>query len=110
MEPDLDSHLSDSDDDSNSIVPHRTIDEILNDSDASTSSSSSLTTHHRSDNRLSRPNTVSQEFAESLKESDALAEGPAESSKLSPFKRIDDPVWRVPSSIFGLPISLIPLR
>ena len=37
----LDSHLSsDSDDDSNSIVPHRTIAEILYDYDSSTSSSS----------------------------------------------------------------------
>ncbi|KAE8703626.1 vacuolar protein sorting-associated protein 8-like protein isoform X2 [Hibiscus syriacus] len=84
----LDSHLSDSDDDSNSVVPHRTIDEILNDSDASTSSSSSpspLSTHHRSDDRLARSNTDPQEFAESPKGS---SEGPEDSSKLSPFKRI----------------------
>ncbi|PPD76068.1 hypothetical protein GOBAR_DD27005 [Gossypium barbadense] len=97
----LDSHFSDSDDDSNSIVPHRTIDEILNDSDASTSSSSPsspLSSHHRSDNRLARSNTVPQEFVELLEERDALSEGPAESSKTSPFKRIGDPVWRVSSS------------
>ncbi|GMI69544.1 vacuolar protein sorting 8 [Hibiscus trionum] len=97
----LDSHLSDSDDDSNSIVPHRTIDEILNDSDASTSSSSPsppLSTHNRSDNRLARSNTVPQEFVNSPKESDALSEGPVESSKLSAFKRIGDPIWRVPST------------
>ncbi|KAK8509712.1 hypothetical protein V6N13_093565 [Hibiscus sabdariffa] len=99
----LDSHLSDSDDDSNSIsvVPHRTIDEILNDSDASTSSSSPsspLSSHHRSDNRLARSNTVPQEFVKSPKESDAVLEGPAESSKFSSFKRIGDPIWRVPST------------
>ncbi|KAK5833933.1 hypothetical protein PVK06_017799 [Gossypium arboreum] len=66
----LDSHFSDSDDDSNSIVPHRTIDEILNDSDASTSSSSPsspLSSYQRSDNRLARSNTVPQEFVELLK-------------------------------------------
>ncbi|KAK5776227.1 Vps8 [Gossypium arboreum] len=97
----LDSHFSDSDDDSNSIVPHRTIDEILNDSDASTSSSSPsspLSSYQRSDNRLARSNTVPQEFVELLEERDALSEGPAESSKTSPFKRIGDPVWRVSSS------------
>ncbi|KAE8671209.1 vacuolar protein sorting-associated protein 8-like protein isoform X3 [Hibiscus syriacus] len=97
----LDSHFSDTDDDSNSIVPHRTIDEILNDSDVSTSSSSPsspLSNHHSSDNRLARSNTVPQEFVQSLKESDALSEGQAESSKLSSFKRIGVPIWWVSST------------
>ncbi|GMI98953.1 vacuolar protein sorting 8 [Hibiscus trionum] len=114
MEPDidslLDSHLSDSDDDSDSIVPHRTIDEILNDSDASTSSSSSssLSTHRGSDNRLARSNTVPQEFTESLKESDALSEGRTESSKLRPFKRIGDPIWRVSSTSSSSSLKQLP--
>ncbi|XVF33081.1 hypothetical protein REPUB_Repub17cG0137500 [Reevesia pubescens] len=98
----LDSHLSsDSDDDSNSLVLHRTIDEILNDSDSSTSSSppsSPPSTHYNSHNRLVRSSSVSQEFTESLKESDALLQGPAESSKSNPFTRIGDPIWRVSSS------------
>ncbi|XVF80311.1 hypothetical protein PTKIN_Ptkin15bG0060800 [Pterospermum kingtungense] len=98
MEHDLDSllHLhisSDSDDDSNSIIPHRTIDEILNDSDSSTSSSSPS-----SPPSIHRSNTVPREFSESLKESDALSQGPAESSKPSPFNRIGDPIWRISSS------------
>ncbi|XP_022757621.1 vacuolar protein sorting-associated protein 8 homolog isoform X2 [Durio zibethinus] len=105
MELDLDSllesHLSsDSGDDSNS-VPHRTIDEILNDSDSSTSSfspSSPTSTHHLPGNRVARSHTLPQDFVESLKESDALSQGPAESSKPSPFTRIGDPVWRVSSS------------
>lgn len=106
MELDVDSllHLhisSDSDDDSNSIIPHRTIDEILNDSDSSTSSSSPSSPpsiHHHSDTRLARSSTVPQEFSESLKESDAVSQGPAEFSKPTPFTRIGDPIWRISSS------------
>ncbi|OMO64188.1 hypothetical protein CCACVL1_21961 [Corchorus capsularis] len=94
----LDSHLSsDSDDDSNSIIPHRTIDEILNDSDSSTSSSSPSSPP--STKSLARSYTVPQDFKESLKESEAVSQGPPESSKPSPFTRIGDPVWKVsPSS------------
>ncbi|OMO82357.1 hypothetical protein COLO4_23048 [Corchorus olitorius] len=93
----LDSHLSsDSDDDSNSIIPHRTIDEILNDSDSSTSSSSPSSPP--SAKSLARSHTVPQDFRVSLKESEAVSQGPAESSKPNPFTRIGDPVWRVSSS------------
>ncbi|KAK6285862.1 hypothetical protein POUND7_012041 [Theobroma cacao] len=98
----LDSHLcSDSEDDSNSIIPRRTIDEILNDSDSSTSSSSPSSPpsiRPYSTNHLPRSKTVPQDFAESLKGSDAVSQGPAESSKPSPFSRTGDPIWRVSSS------------
>ncbi|XVE77336.1 hypothetical protein DITRI_Ditri13aG0054400 [Diplodiscus trichospermus] len=101
----LDSHLSSDSDDDSSSFPHRTVDEILNDSDSSASSSSPSSppsTHHQSNNRLARSITVPQEFSESLKEIDALSQGPAESSKPTPFTRIGDPVRRVSSSSSSL--------
>lgn len=102
MELDIDSFLnshlsSDSDDESNS-VPHRTLDEILNDSDSSTLSSptpsiSSSILH--SDHSLPKPRL----------QNDAVSSQDNPPSKPSSFPRLiksnelsADQIWRVPSS------------
>ncbi|XP_031251024.1 vacuolar protein sorting-associated protein 8 homolog [Pistacia vera] len=98
MELDIDSFLdshpsSDSDDDSNS-VPHRTLDEILNDTDSSTPPSSPPSIHHPD---LSLPK--SHHRNDSISSQDSTK--PPKTSSFTRLKTNEstaDPLWRVPSS------------
>lgn len=117
-ELDLDSFLSlhsDSDEDSAS-VPHRTLDEILNQSDSSTSPSPpssplSLKLHHTrlSDlpPRFPQVDAVSDDSTESLKLAHSL--NFPDQNRFNSVSRVNsavfpgDPVWRVPSSSKPLP-------
>ncbi|KAJ4847458.1 hypothetical protein Tsubulata_019162 [Turnera subulata] len=114
MELDLDSFLNshstdDSDDDSNS-VPHRTLDEILKDSDSSTPPSSpppSFLSRQRSSD-LPRP--LNDAASESSADSKSVnPDDRPENSRPGSFARVNsDPIWRVASpaprplpSLFG---------
>ncbi|OVA04700.1 Clathrin [Macleaya cordata] len=97
MSLDLDSFLqlqsSDDEDDLNNI-PHRTVDEILNDSDSSSSSSSfnSPDTHHQrfSDLSLSNKNSVSLSKEESLSHEEASSVCSVETSPISRISTVDE--------------------
>ncbi|XP_012083104.1 vacuolar protein sorting-associated protein 8 homolog isoform X2 [Jatropha curcas] len=118
-ELDLDSFLSlhsESDDDS-TAVPHRSLDEILNDSDASTSpspTSSPLSVKAQQrrlyDFSVSQNDAVSEDCTESLKQSQSQLLGDkSDQTRLNSFTRAKsggfsgDPIWRVPSSSRPLP-------
>ncbi|GKU87858.1 hypothetical protein SLEP1_g2191 [Rubroshorea leprosula] len=110
----LDSHLSSGSDDESNSYPHRTVDEILNDSDSSTSSPSSPAIpsisqfHHNnnsSSNRLGRSSSVPPESTQSVPGNEAVPRGTVESVKPSQLEsrtgalaRGGDPIWRVSSS------------
>ncbi|KAL5792140.1 hypothetical protein ACOSP7_000734 [Xanthoceras sorbifolium] len=99
MELDLDSFLnsSDSDDDYSNSVPHRTLDEILNDSDSSTSSSRKSI--HHSDLSLPKPSSSLHNDAVSSPDSTKPPPKPPSSfSRVKSSELLVEPVWRVPSS------------
>ncbi|WCJ22507.1 transducin family protein / WD-40 repeat family protein [Euphorbia peplus] len=99
---DLDSFLtfhSTSDDDTSS-VPHRSLDEILNQSDSSTSPSppSSPLPHHLPSLPLPQSDTVSDDSSESQFHNRPTF------SRVSSAAFSGDPVWRVPSSSSSRPL------
>ncbi|TXG63103.1 hypothetical protein EZV62_010097 [Acer yangbiense] len=99
MELDLDSFLnsSDSDDDDSNSVPHRTLDEILNDSDSSTSSSSKSIPH--SDLSLSKTPSLQNDAVSTSYSTKPPSKPPSSFARVKSNELSSaEPVWRVPSS------------
>ncbi|XP_015572370.2 vacuolar protein sorting-associated protein 8 homolog [Ricinus communis] len=108
-ELDLDSFLglhSDFDDDDSAAVPHRTLDEILNDSDSSTSLSPPSSPASLSN--LPQNDAISQDSTESLNRTQSQLLGDRlDQARHSSFTRggfLGDPVWRAPSSSSSRPL------
>ncbi|KAK1559936.1 hypothetical protein Q3G72_020158 [Acer saccharum] len=99
MELDLDSFLnsSDSDDNDSNSVPHRTLDEILNDSDSSTSSSSKSIPH--SDLSLSKTPSLQNDAVSTSDSTKPPSKPPSSFARVKSNELSSaEPVWRVPSS------------
>lgn len=95
MELDLDSFLnsSDSDDSDSNLVPHRTLDEILNDSDSS--SSSSL---HHSDLPLRKPPALDNDTISLPESTKPPPKPPTSLVRAKSGESSNEPAWRVSSS------------
>lgn len=90
----LNSHLSSDSDDEFNSVPHRTLDEILNDSDSSTSPSSPTSSIHHSDPSLAKP----QPQNDGVSSQDKPTPKPSSFHWVKSNELSGDPIRRVPPS------------